>query len=169
MLILGLDPGTAIVGWGLIDTGPNHDVQNASCVAYDCIITDKSMSDSKRLVAIAGGLSSLLTRYTPGLVSVEKLFFTHNQTTAMTVSQARGVLLLIIEQHAVPLIEFTPLQVKQALTGYGKAEKHQIQEMVRRILKLPGIPKPDDAADALAIALTAAQTVRLSQGVLAAP
>ena len=169
MVILGLDPGTAIVGWGVIDTGSTHDVQKAVCVAYDCFLTDKSMSDSKRLVAVANGLTAIIENYRPDLVSVEKLFFSHNQTTVMTVSQARGVLLLIIEQQGIPLIEFTPLQVKQALTGYGKAEKRQIQEMVRLILRLPGIPKPDDAADALAIALTAAQTVRLIRGVPAIP
>ena len=169
MVVLGLDPGTAIVGWGVIDTGPKHNVQSARCLAYDCFQTDKEMSDSKRLVAVANGLTALLERYHPELVSVEKLFFSHNQTTVMTVSQARGVLLLIVEQHGIPLIEFTPLQIKQALTGYGKAEKRQIQEMVRMILKLPGIPKPDDAADALAAALTAAQTVRLTQGVLVVP
>ena len=103
---------------------------------------------------IASGLTVLLERYKPDLVSVEKLFFTHNQTTAMTVSQARGVLLLVAEQHAIPLIEFTPLQIKQALTGYGRAEKRQIQEMVKVILKLNEIPKPDDCADALAAAIT---------------
>ncbi|MEI6477473.1 MAG: crossover junction endodeoxyribonuclease RuvC [bacterium] len=158
MIILGLDPGTAIVGWGVIDTGPRNDVSSAVCVAYDCILTDKGLSDSRRLVAIASGLEGLLKQYTPDLVSVEKLFFAKNQTTVMTVSQARGVLLLGIEQQGIPLVEFTPLQVKQALTGYGKADKSQIQNMVKLLLKLPGIPKPDDAADALAIAITAAQT-----------
>jgi crossover junction endodeoxyribonuclease RuvC len=160
MIVLGLDPGTAIVGWGVIDTGPSHDVSKAVCLAYDCIITDKGLTDSQRLLAIDAGLDQLLTRYTPDLVSVEKLFFAKNQTTVMTVSQARGVLLLGIEKHGLPLVEFTPLQVKQALTGYGKAEKAQIQNMVKLMLRLPGIPKPDDAADALAIAITAAQTKR---------
>ena len=162
MLILGLDPGTAIVGWGLIDTGIRHDVSKAICVGYGCITTDKSMSDSKRLVAIANGLEALLVQYTPDLVSVEKLFFFNNQKTVMTVSQARGVLLLVIERQGIDLCEFTPLQVKQALTGYGKAEKMQMQQMTKLLLRLPGIPKPDDAADALAIALTAAQTNFLS-------
>lgn len=161
MIILGLDPGTAIVGWGVIDTGLRHDVQRATCLAYDCITTDKSLSDSRRLVAISDGLESLLQRFTPDIVAVEKLFFARNQTTVMTVSQARGVLLLGIERHGIELMEFTPLQVKQALTGYGRAEKSQIQQMTKLLLHLPGIPKPDDAADALAIALTAAQTRRL--------
>ena len=160
MIILGLDPGTAIVGWGVIDTGPRHDLDKAVCVAYECLITDKSMTDSQRLVAIANGTRALLKQYTPDLVGVEKLFFAKNQTTAMTVSQARGVLLMIIEEQGLPLVEFTPMQVKLALTGYGKADKKQMQEMTRILLKLPGIPKPDDAADALAIAMSAAQTVR---------
>ena len=158
MIILGLDPGTAIVGWGVIDTGPRHDVSKAVCLAYNCLITDKSMTDSQRLLAIANGLEKLLKEYTPDLVGVEKLFFANNQKTVMTVSQARGVLLMVIEKEGLPMAEFTPLQVKQALTGYGKADKSQIQTMVKLLLRLPGIPKPDDAADALAIAITAAQT-----------
>jgi crossover junction endodeoxyribonuclease RuvC len=158
MIILGLDPGTAIVGWGVIDTGPKHDISKAVCLGYSCIITDKSMSDSQRLVAIAQGLEGLLQQYTPDLVSVERLFFAKNQKTVMTVSQARGVILYKIEEQGLPMVEFTPLQVKQALTGYGQAEKAQIQQMVKLMLHLPGIPKPDDAADALAIAITAGQT-----------
>ena len=158
MIVLGLDPGTAIVGWGVIDTGKSHDVSKAICLGYGCITTDKTMSDSQRLVAIASGLEVLLNEYQPSLVSVEKLFYFKNQTTVMTVSQARGVLLFVIEKHGILLSEFTPLQVKQALTGYGKAEKAQMQQMTKLLLKLPGIPKPDDAADALAIALTGAQT-----------
>ena len=160
MLILGLDPGTAIVGWGLIDTGLRHDLNATTCVAYDCITTDKSLRDSQRLLAIANGLEQLLKVYTPDLVSVEKLFFTNNQKTAMTVSQARGVLLVGLERHGLEIVEYNPMEVKQALTGYGRADKAQIQSMVKLMLKLPGIPKPDDAADALAIALTAAQVYR---------
>ena len=158
MIILGLDPGTAIVGWGVIDTGPKNDVSKAKCLAYGCITTDKDMPASKRLVAIGSGLEALLKEYTPELASIEKLFFTNNQTTAMPVSQARGVLLYVLELQGVPTVEFTPLQIKQALTGYGRADKSQMQQMVKLILKLPGIPKPDDAADGLAIAVTAAQT-----------
>ena len=160
MVILGLDPGTAILGWGVIDTGERHDVNKAKCLAYGAITTDKSQSDSRRLVAIAAGLEKLLKEYTPDLVSVEKLFFSRNVSTAMTVSQARGVILLIVEQQGLAMVDYTPMQVKQALTGYGKADKKQIQEMTKLLLKLPGIPKPDDAADALAIALTAAQSIR---------
>jgi len=160
MIILGFDPGTAIVGWGVIDTGPRHDVSQAKCIAYGAITTDKSLSDSRRLVAIATGVETIVKQYSPELVGVERLFFARNQTTAMTVSQARGVILLILEQNGLELIEFTPLQVKQALTGYGRAEKAQIQQMVKMLLHLSDIPKPDDAADALAIAIAAGQTMQ---------
>ena len=163
MIIAGIDPGTAIVGWGIVDTGPTHNLSKAVCLGYGCITTDKSMSDSKRLVAIANGLEKILKDYKPELISVEKLFFAHNQTTVMTVSQARGVILLVAEQLGIELMEFTPLQVKQSLTGYGKAEKAQIQKMIALLLHLSEIPKPDDAADALAIALTAGQHARLGR------
>lgn len=163
MIILGLDPGTAIVGWGVIDTGPKHQIDKAVCLGYNCIITDKNLSDARRLVAIASGLEKVLKEYTPDLVSIERLFFARNQTTIMTVSQARGVLLLISEQQGVPIVEFTPLQVKQALTGYGKAEKSQMQLMTKMLLRLSDIPKPDDAADALALAITAGQQSGLLQ------
>ncbi len=162
MIIVGLDPGTAIVGWGVIDTGEKHRTDQAICLGYGCIITDKSMTDSQRLLAIANGLEKLLDKYKPDLVSVERLFFSNNQKTVMTVSQARGVLLYVIERQGYQMVEFTPQEVKMALTGYGKAEKAQMQKMVQLLLKLPQLPKPDDAADAVAIALTAAQTaVRL--------
>lgn len=157
MIILGLDPGTARVGWGIVDTGPSGRADAARCPAYGCIETDKSMRDAQRLVAIANGVEALIDRFKPELISVEKLFFSKNQTTAMTVSQARGVLLYLAERSNVPTMEFTPQEVKMALTGYGKAEKSQMQRMVQMILKLPTLPKPDDAADAVAIALTAAQ------------
>lgn len=163
MIILGLDPGTAIVGWGVIDTTLSNDPAQAICVNYSCLTTDKSLSDSKRLVAIAGGVEKLLKEYRPDLVAVEKLFFARNQKTVMSVSQARGVLLLMIEEQGLPLMEFTPLQVKMSLTGYGRAEKKQMQEMTKILLKLAEIPKPDDAADALAVALTAAQNYRFWQ------
>lgn len=158
MIILGVDPGTATVGWGVIDTGACHDISKAVCLAYDCIKTDKSQSDSCRLLAIANGMEKVLKEYSPDLVAVEKLFFFSNQKTVMTVSQARGVILLVIEQQGLALAEYTPLQVKQALTGYGRAEKQQMQQMTKLLLHLADIPKPDDAADALAIALTAGQS-----------
>lgn len=158
MIVLGLDPGTALVGWGVIDTGNSNDVGKARCLAYGCLKTDKVMTDSQRLLALANGVQSLLKEYSPELVSVEKLFFFSNQKTVMTVSQARGVILMIIEKEGLSLSEFTPLQVKQSLTGYGRADKEQVQQMIKRLLHLETIPKPDDAADALAIALTGAQS-----------
>lgn len=157
MIVLGLDPGTALVGWGVIDTGASHRVDKSVCLGYGCITTDKSMTDSQRLVAIGNGLQQLLAEYKPELVGVEKLFFSRNQKTVMTVSQARGVLLYVLEAALLPIMEFTPQQVKQGLTGYGKAEKAQMQKMTQLLLNLREIPKPDDAADALAIALTSAQ------------
>lgn len=163
MIILGLDPGTALVGWGVIDTGLRNDASGAMCIAYNCIVTDKAMTDSQRLLAIANGLENLIDQHKPDLVSVEKLFFSRNQKTVMTVSQARGVLLYVCERQGVPMVEYTPNQVKMALTGYGKAEKIQIQKMVQLLLKLPQLPKPDDAADALAIALIAAQSYKMTQ------
>ena len=160
MIILGLDPGTAILGWGLIDTGDRHQVDKMVCLGYGALTTDKSLSDSKRLVALANGLRALFMQYTPDLVSVEKLFFFSNQKTVMTVSQARGVILMLAEEAGLEIVEFTPMQVKQALTGYGKADKQQMQQMCKVLLHLTEVPKPDDAADALAIAMTAAQTKR---------
>ncbi len=161
MILLGLDPGTALLGWGIIDTGASNNLDTARCVGYGCIVTDKSMTDSQRLLAIANGLEKLLDEYKPELVSVEKLFFSKNQKTVMTVSQARGVILYMVERMGYPLVEYTPQEVKMSLTGYGRAEKPQIQQMVKLLLKLSEIPKPDDAADALAIAVTAAQNFRL--------
>jgi len=163
MIILGLDPGTALVGWGVIDTGSRNDASTAHCLAYNCIVTDKQMTDSQRLLAIANGLEALLDTYKPQLVSIEKLFFSRNQKTVMTVSQARGVLLYVCERQGIPVVEFTPQEVKMALTGYGRAEKPQMQKMVQLLLHLPHLPKPDDAADALAIALIAAQTQQHAQ------
>jgi crossover junction endodeoxyribonuclease RuvC len=163
MIILGLDPGTALVGWGVIDTGERHNVAAAVCLGYGVISTDKTMTDSQRLVAIATGLEALIERYKPAHASVEKLFFSHNQTTVMPVSQARGVLLYVLEKSGLSLTEFTPQEIKMGLTGYGKADKGQMQRMVQLLLKLPGVPKPDDAADAVAIALIGAQTYTLSR------
>lgn len=157
MIILGLDPGTALVGWGVIDTLDRADVSQAKCLAYGCIQTDKTLSDSRRLLTIANGLRQILQQFTPDLVGVESLFYSTNQKTVMSVAQARGVLLMVIEEQGLELAELTPLQVKQALTGYGRAEKYQIQQMVQKLLYLADIPKPDDAADALAVALATGQ------------
>lgn len=156
MRILGIDPGTGILGFGVIDviTG------KPKLVDAGVIRTPAKQADSLRLVTIYDELSAIIRETSPTSMSVEKLFFAQNVTTAMSVSQARGVILLAGQQAGLVLAEYTPLQIKQALTGYGRAEKAQIQEMVRVLLGLREIPKPDDCADALAAALTHAQSTR---------
>jgi crossover junction endodeoxyribonuclease RuvC len=155
--ILGIDPGTGILGFGVIDV-----VSRGKAVLIDggVIRTPAHQPDSDRLITIYDELHEIITELKPTVMSVEKLFFAQNVTTAMSVSQARGVVLLCGKQHGLELYEYTPLQIKQAITGYGKADKKQIQEMVRVILGLAEVPKPDDAADAIACALTCAQSVR---------
>lgn len=150
MRIVGIDPGTARVGWGVIE----GEKQRYTMIRYGCIETDKSKQDYHRLQEIYQEVYGLLQTEKPDQVVVEKLFFARNVTTAMTVSQARGVILLAAAQANLPVFEYTPMQVKQAVTGHGGADKTQIQTMMKIILKLKEIPKPDDAADALAIALT---------------
>jgi crossover junction endodeoxyribonuclease RuvC len=147
--IMGIDPGTAIVGWGII----TEDKKNPIMEAYGCIETSKHKSDVDRLKEVADDIRELIIKYKPDEVAIEELFFFKNLKTAIKVAQARGVLLLIVKEARVGIFEYTPLQVKQAITGYGRAEKKQIQVMVKSILGLKDIPKPDDAADALAIAL----------------
>lgn len=157
MRILGIDPGTGILGFGVVDVDSRG---KATLVDGGVIRTPANQPDSDRLQTIYDELHEIITELQPTHMSVEKLFFAQNVTTAMSVSQARGVVLLCGKQHGLELYEFTPLQIKQAVTGYGKADKKQIQEMVRVLLGLKEIPKPDDAADAIACALTCAQTVR---------
>ena len=156
MRILGIDPGTGILGFGVIDVEKN----SMTLVDAGVIKTPVHQADSDRLETIFNELSEIITECKPTVMSVEKLFFAQNVTTAMSVSQARGVVLLLGKQHMMELFEYTPQQIKQALTGYGKAEKAQIQEMVRTILKLKSIPKPDDAADALAAAICCSMTIK---------
>jgi crossover junction endodeoxyribonuclease RuvC len=127
-------------------------------VTYGAIVTAPDLAFERRLQEIHTDMTELLQEYKPGFMAVERLFFTTNQKTAIDVSQARGVILLSAVQNSVSLAEYTPLQVKQSVTGYGKAIKSQVQEMVKRILSLPSIPKPDDTADALAIAICHAHT-----------
>lgn len=157
MRILGIDPGTGILGFGVIDVDNRG---KATLVDGGVIRTPAKQPDSDRLVTIYDELHQVITELKPTVMSVEKLFFAQNVTTAMSVSQARGVVLLCGKQHGMELYEYTPLQIKQALTGYGRADKKQIQEMVRVILGLTETPKPDDAADAIACALTCAQSTR---------
>ncbi len=156
MRILGIDPGTGIVGFGVIDVERG----NTTFVDAGVIRTPVRQADSERLFTIYHDLEDIIDEHKPDVLSVEKLFFIRNITTAMSVSQARGVILLLGKQKKLQLYEYTPLQIKQAVTGYGKADKKQIQEMVKIILKLPQIPKPDDAADALAAAICCSTSMR---------
>ncbi len=153
MIILGIDPGTATTGFGIIKTGRSSG--SFTAVAFGVITTKKLRSDAQRLETLAKDLASIIKKYKPDRAGIEKLFFTTNQKTAMAVAQARGVALLTCQRHKVTAAEFTPLQVKSTICGYGKANKKQVQFMVKQSLKLAAIPKPDDAADALAIALCA--------------
>jgi len=156
MRILGIDPGTGILGFGLID----YDKDELKLVDAGVIRTPVHHPDAERLLIIYEELEQLIKEHKPDVMSVEKLFFAQNVTTAMTVAQARGVVLLLGMQHKLTLHEFTPLQIKQAITGYGKADKNQMQEMVKVLLKLKSVPKPDDAADALAAAICCSMTIR---------
>lgn len=149
MKILGIDPGTATVGWGIIEAvhGKPH------VVAYGHIATDKKLPMPKRLQEIRDDLETLIKKYQPDRAAVEELFFFNNQKTAITVAQARGAILLTLSDFSLSIAEYTPLEIKHSLTNYGRADKGQMQRMVKEILNLTEIPKPDDAADALAIAL----------------
>ena len=156
MRILGIDPGTGILGFGVIDVEKGK----PRLVDAGVIRTPVKEDDAVRLQTIYEELTDVIAQTKPTEMAVEKLFFAQNVTTAMTVAQARGVVLLAGMQAGLKIYEYTPLQIKQALTGYGRAEKKQIQEMVRVILNLKAIPKPDDAADALAAAITHSMTLR---------
>ena len=156
MRILGIDPGTGILGFGVIDVVKGK----FSLLDAGVITTPVKQADAVRLHTIFNELTSVIQDTSPQIMSVEKLFFAQNVTTAMTVAQARGVVLLCGKQAGLEIVEYTPLQIKQAMTGYGRADKKQMQEMVRVLLGLKQVPKPDDCADALAAALTHAHTVR---------
>lgn len=156
MRIIGIDPGTGILGFGVIDVNKGK----VSLVDAGVIRTPVKQADSIRLLTIFNELSEIIKDTKPEVMSVEKLFFSQNITTAMSVSQARGVVLLTAEQASLKIFEYTPQQIKQAITGYGKADKKQMQEMVRIILNLKEAPKPDDCADAIAAALTHSMTTR---------
>ncbi|MGH7240760.1 MAG: crossover junction endodeoxyribonuclease RuvC [Candidatus Saccharimonadales bacterium] len=157
MRILGIDPGTGILGFGVIDVTKGQ----AQLVDGGVIRTPVKEDDAVRLQTIYEELTDIITTTKPTVMSVEKLFFSRNVTTAMTVSQARGVVLLCGKQAGMDIYEYTPMQIKLAVTGYGKADKKQIQEMVRTILGLQEVPKPDDCADAIAAALTHAQHLHM--------
>lgn len=156
MLVLGIDPGIARVGWGFV----NQSGGEITAAEYGCLTTPAGLSDETRLARISAELGKIIDKYRPQVVAVEKLFFTTNAKTAFQVGQARGVIVLAASTRQLPVFSYTPLQVKMAITGYGKAEKQQIQKMVKSILKLKTVPKPDDTADALAIAITHCFTKR---------
>ena len=156
-LALGIDPGTATTGYGLVRLMPDGELVS---VAYGIISTPKEASAAARLVMLFDALNKLLKKYKPDTAAVEKLFFQSNVKTALAVGQARGVVMLCLQKAGIEPFEYTPNEVKQAVAGYGGADKRQIQEMVRALLQLEGIPKPDDAADALAIAITHLNTKR---------
>lgn len=150
MKVLGIDPGTGRVGWGVV----MHEKGTDSLVEYGCFETTINSQLPERLQKIHTFIQKLIKKYKPDILSVESLFFATNVKTAFDVGAARGVILLAGEEANLPIFQYTPLQVKSSLTGYGKAEKNQIQFMVTKILHLKEIPKPDDAADAVAIAIT---------------
>lgn len=149
MRIVGIDPGYAIVGYGAVDFAGN----NFKTLAYGAVTTPAGMPFDQRLLAIDSELAAFFARVKPDAVAVEKLFFNSNQKTAIDVAQARGVIVVAAVRAGIPVHEYTPLQVKMAVVGYGRAEKKQVQEMTRVILGLDKVPKPDDTADALAIAI----------------
>ena len=161
MVILGIDPGLAIVGWGVVDYRGNQ----FKTLGYGSITTPKQESTEQRLSRIYDDMNVILDRYKPEAMAVEELFFNTNQTTAIRVAEARGVILLAAQRAGVPIYEYTPLQVKQAVVGYGRAEKQQVISMVMSLLNIRQKIKPDDAADALAIAVCHAHsgTSKISQ------
>jgi crossover junction endodeoxyribonuclease RuvC len=149
MIILGIDPGYAIVGYGVIDYKNNH----FDVLDYGVVTTPAGKPFNERLETIYDGIYEITEKYKPVSLSIEKVFYNNNAKTVIDVSQARGVLILAAQKLGLNICEYTPLQVKQSVVGYGRAEKKQVQEMTRLILNLAKIPKPDDAADALALAI----------------
>lgn len=151
MLVLGIDPGTAIVGYGLVK---EHTDGALEAVEFGVIRTPAKTPMPERLNTIYDTLQDIVRQYQPDRAAVEELFFSRNVTTAITVSQARGVILLALQKSGIPINEYKPNLIKQSITGYGGADKKQMQEMIRLLLNLEHVPKPDDAADALAISIT---------------
>jgi crossover junction endodeoxyribonuclease RuvC len=156
MIILGIDPGTATIGYGVI----NKNGSKLEFLDFGCILTPAILSLPDRLEIISLELDEVIEKYKPAQIAVEELFFAANTKTAISVGHARGVILLGGKKKGLSLFEYTPLEIKLATTGYGRADKKQVQQMVKSILSLKEIPKPDDAADALAVAICHAQTHR---------
>ena len=158
MIIMGIDPGFAITGYGIVEYEKNA----FNLKDYGVIVSEASMNLPERLLLLSMKLEELINAYSPDAVSVEELFFNRNIKTAMNVGHGRGVALLTAAKMGIEVFEYTPLQVKQAVVGYGRAEKHQMQQMVKLILNLKEIPKPDDAADALAVAICHGHSYKMS-------
>jgi crossover junction endodeoxyribonuclease RuvC len=159
-LALGIDPGTATTGYGLVRLAPDGELV---AVKYGVILTPKESTAPARLVMLFDQLNDLLKEHSPDTAAVEKLFFQSNVKTALAVGQARGVIMLCLQKAGIEPFEYTPNEIKQAVAGYGGADKRQVQDMVRALLQLDSIPKPDDAADALAVAITHLNTRRYDQ------
>ncbi|MDD4531122.1 MAG: crossover junction endodeoxyribonuclease RuvC [Candidatus Pacebacteria bacterium] len=158
MIIMGIDPGTATTGFGVIE----YKKKKLSCIDYGIIQTPAGQDMGERLIQLNLDLDQLIKKYKPEMAAVESLFFFKNLKTAMPVSQARGVILLTLAKKKVPVIDFTPQQAKTSVTGYGKATKKQVQKMVKNLLNLDEMPKPDDAADALALAICCADKCKFN-------
>lgn len=156
MRILGIDPGIGRMGWGIVE-GQKGKVHS---IAFDCLQTSSKEEPLKRLLAVHTQVENLIKEYKPDVMAIEELFFNKNVTTAFSVGQARGVILLAAVQNNIPVTSYTPLAIKSAVTGYGKAEKKQVGQMVKLLLHLPKVPTPDDTADALAVAITHAVTLK---------
>ena len=154
MRVLGIDPGYAILGWGVLDVEGNH----FKVIAYDSILTDKDTPMPRRLQELHMGLKEIIEKYKPEEAAIEELYFNNNAKTAIMVGEARGVAVLACADGGLRIAEYTPLQIKQALVGYGRADKKQVQQMVKLLLHMDTIPRPDDAADAIACAITHCQT-----------
>lgn len=159
MLILGIDPGIAIVGYSIVECKGN----NLKAIDYGCITTDADMLFPDRLKIVYDKLTEIIEKYNPDDLAIEELFFNKNVKTAMKVGQARGVEILAATNKGINTYEYTPLQIKQAVTGYGRADKNQVQEMVKMLLNLKEKPKPDDVADALAVAICHGSSIKFKE------
>lgn len=153
MIVLGIDPGTATTGYGVIKKIRKKNGRNSFlCLDYGTISTPSELNNGERFRILSNKLSQIIKKYKPDVLAVEKLYFFKNQKTAVVVSEAKGVILLTGAKKRIPVFEFTPLEIKRVITGYGRANKKEVQEKIRRVLRLKEIPRPDDAADALAVA-----------------
>lgn len=163
MRILGIDPGIAITGWGVVDEDDKKSDNGLVMVDFGVIETEKGLEHSLRLSQVYEGICHIVKKFTPDYVAIEKLFFCKNLKTAIAVGESRGVVLLAVEKAKIPIKEFTPLQIKDAVCGYGKADKKQVQSMVAAILGMDVIPAPDDAADGLAVAICSMSSVKMDE------